>query len=457
MFDARRRHWYFLTAFAFLSFSYWIFVFLFICLLVSAKKKEINVISLYFFLILALPLLPVDLPGFGGIRFLVEVNYLRVAAVVLLLPICLKNWKNKDRKINKLFLCDFLLSCYVLLTIVLRFREDDLIGVLRYVVYSMVDIIIPYYAISRSLQNISDFKEVFASFALNGTVIAVIAIFEFAKRWLVYTSMGDALHLDVTVSYLDRGDFLRAMVTSGQPIVLGYDLIAVLGAIIFLKSNPVSKWRYLFVIAAILLGEIASLSKGPWVGVVLMAIAFLITDNQGAKKISYALAAIALIAVVLLNTEFGAKAIEYLPFVGNLDEGSMSYRQLLLDKSLQAVSDHPWFGSTDYLDQMEELRQGQGIIDLVNTYLTVALDSGLVGLALFAGYFLVMFAKIYKAARSYPRGSEEESLGRALFAIMLGLLFVLVSCSPISHIPAIYVAFSALALSYHRTTGKLRL
>ena len=39
---------------------------------------------------------------------------------------------------------------------------------------------------------------------------------------------------------------------------------------------------------------------------------------------------------------------------------------------------------------METMRQGEGIIDIVNSYLQVALETGLVGL----GFFLLIFISI---------------------------------------------------------------
>lgn len=459
-FDARRKYWYLVTAAAFLSLNFWVFVVVLVGILLHAKKRETGVISLYFFLIMALPLLKAELPGFVPIRFLFEVDYLRVLVMVLLLPVCMRQWQKKDskgRSANRLIWCDSLLLGYILLTVILRFREDDVIGVARYIMYSIADVGIPYYAISRSVSKIEDFREVLSSFAMTGLVVSAIAVFEFTRRWLLYSSLGDALGLDMMAGYLDRGNFLRALVTSGQPIVLGYDLIAVLGAVLYLKSEKTTVWRYWSAVALVIFGSIATLSKGPWVGMVLTAAVLILTDKKSGQKIVYALLVVACVAIFMANTDFGAAAVEYLPFVGKLDEGSMSYRQLLFDKSIQAISDNPVFGSINYLDKMEDLRQGQGIIDLVNTYLMVALDSGLVGLALFAGYFIAMFASVYTSIKEYPKGSNEEFLGRILVAILIGLLFVLSACSPIENIPALYIGFSALALSYHRMTGKLKL
>lgn len=454
MFDARRKYWYWVTAAAFLSFNFWIFVAVLVCILVQARKKENNAISLYFFLILALPLLRAEVPGLGPVRFLVEIDYLRIMSVVLLLPICLREWKRKEYAGNRLILFDTLLFAYTLLTVILHFQSEGLIGGVRFIVYSFVDIGIPYYAISRSVNRIEDFKEVLSGFALTGLIVSAIAIFEFARRWLLYAPVGDALGVDIMADYLDRGEFLRALVTSGQPIVLGYDLIAVFGAVLFLKSDKVSKLRYFAAALLVIGGSIATLSKGPWVGMVLMAAVLILTDEKSTKKIIYAALVVICAAIFLMNTEFGAAAIEYLPFVGKLDEGSMSYRQLLFDKSIDAIFEHPLFGSNDYLAGMEDLRQGQGIIDLVNTYLLIALDSGLVGLSLFAGYFLATLGKVYVSSKVYVRGSVEEFLGRILMAILVGMLFVLVSLSPISNVPAMYIGFSALALSYHRMTVK---
>src|SRR6185295_7311928 len=87
-------------------------------------------------------------------------------------------------------------------------------------------------------------------------------------------------------------------------------------------------------------------------------------------------------------------------------------------------------GNPFVLTQMEELRQGQGIIDLVNSYASVALLYGLGGLFLFAGTFLTATLSAYRMARRWAEYDPDTSgLGAALVACMFGTLLMMATGS----------------------------
>ena len=95
---------------------------------------------------------------------------------------------------------------------------------------------------------------------------------------------------------------------------------------------------------------------------------------------------------LLLASPAGRTIIDYLPFVGTVDAGTVTYRERLFDISIEVIKQNPVLGAADVmqLPVMQQLRQGAGIIDIVNTYLLVALVTGLVGLSLFAGFFIAV-------------------------------------------------------------------
>src|SRR5258707_3117917 len=118
-----------------------------------------------------------------------------------------------------------------------------------------------------------------------------------------------------------------------------------------------------------------------------------------------------------MYTPAGVVLVDYLPFVGTVEAQNVAYRERLFEISLDVVLDHPFFGDWDFLQLpvMQQLRQGQGIIDIVNTYLGVALASGLLGLALFCGFFLAVLAGLFAAMRrAGDRDGEAYALGQAL-------------------------------------------
>lgn len=98
---------------------------------------------------------------------------------------------------------------------------------------------------------------------------------------------------------------------------------------------------------------------------------------------------------------------------------------------------------------MEDLRQGQGIIDLVNTYAEVVLFHGLVGLSLFLGFFVTGLFKVYRIAKQKMQSDPDLSLlGLSLVACGLGALVMMISCSFIMGYEKMFYVLAGLFAAY---------
>lgn len=453
-FDRRKKYWFIVTLVGFLSQTYLLFLVLLAIVLRIAYKNEKSPLALYFFLLLALPQLRYEVPGFSGVRFLFDIDYVKILSVMLLLPIYIENRGKKENDTRAYKYVDYLLIAYVLLNLVLQASYDTVFGLFRATFYWLVDILLPYYAISRGIKKLEDFKEIMASLLVAGMLVAPVGIFEFFKRWLLYSSQQEALDISSVYEYLDRGDFIRTIATSGHSIIFGYVLMVILGVFLYMKDKIRSRlvfWSALGILAA---AEISTLSKGPWVGVAVLLVLLWVTGEKAGIKAFRALLVSIPVVFYLLNSKMGETIISYLPFVGTLDEGSITYRQQVAERGLEAALNHPFFGSSDYMLQLEDLRQGQGIIDLVNTYLIVALDSGLVGLSLYVGFFLSIAFLIYKNMASYKRSEDFYKLGSTLLGVLLAILVVISTVSPIFHVKIIYMSIAAFGIAYARLSSK---
>ena len=156
--------------------------------------------------------------------------------------------------------------------------------------------------------------------------------------------------------------------------------------------------------------------------------------------------------LALIETPGGYKAIDLLPIVGTQDIGSFTYRDQLLENALIVIERNLWLGSVDYLQTPEMLRmvQGEGIIDLVNTYLQIALAYGVVGLALFVGTFTLAGWQIYKKMRFFASKMHlmEADLGRTLFAMLAGTGLIIYTVSSITVIPWLYWTLLGIGVAY---------
>jgi O-antigen ligase len=219
---------------------------------------------------------------------------------------------------------------------------------------------------------------------------------------------------------------LRAQVSLGHAIPLGYVLAMAVGCWMYLRSLQASKASP-FVFGLLSVGIYVSYSRAPWLVAVLVPFLFLALGSRNAGNFAKGvLVFVAIVGAVLLSP-VGSSILANLPFIGTADQETVTYRQQLAETSWRLIQQNPWFGNPFVMLQMEELRQGQGIIDLVNAYATVALFYGLVGLALFVGAFTVGIAKAYRALRVARASYDDDAtrLGASLIACMVGTLVIM--------------------------------
>jgi O-antigen ligase len=156
-------------------------------------------------------------------------------------------------------------------------------------------------------------------------------------------------------------------------------------------------------------------------------------------------------AIVCISfTPLADKIIDLMPFVGTVDSYNVDYRARLFDAAWIVVQMNPWFGSSTYMSTPEMLSmiQGEGIIDLVNVYVNVALDHGFVGLALFSGAFFVAILGIVKRKRQSDASAEEQLLGGCLFAALGGLLIIIATLSLFTNVSLLLALMTGLGISF---------
>ena len=191
-------------------------------------------------------------------------------------------------------------------------------------------------------------------------------MFELVRNWHIYGSL--QFIWGGPVIYLRRAGLLRAMVTSGNSIVLGFVLMVAFGCVLAVWNKAKPRFREI-ILVAIGLGLFASLSRGPWVGCAALLIVFLATGPNAVSNVGkLALLGVAGLALVLLMPGL-ERLMDLLPFVGKVDEQNITYRQQLFENSMEVITRNPLFGTPDFrgTQEMLEMAQGEGIIDIVNT------------------------------------------------------------------------------------------
>jgi O-antigen ligase len=293
------------------------------------------------------------------------------------------------------------------------------------------------------------------AFAVATLVLSAIGFFEFAKYWLLYVPLEHVLDVRWGYgNYQPRGANLRAQGSTGHPIALGYVIAVGFALYLYLRSS-ISRslapiwWLGLLLL---LLGLVAPLSRGPWVGAAAMLVVFVATGPAPAAGLARLGFAGMLVLPLLLLAPFGHSIVDHLPFVGTVEAENVTYRQRLLEVSIQVILENPLFGGVDVnrIEAMQELR-ADGIIDVVNTYIGIALAHGLVGLTLFAAFFIAIAVTLCRSIlRLQDRGDETGLLGRALLAALVGVLIIIFTVASITIVPTIYWVLAGMCTAYAR-------
>jgi O-antigen ligase len=234
---------------------------------------------------------------------------------------------------------------------------------------------------------------------------------------------------------------------------LGFIIMVAIGFVLAVRQSTIVSPRFTALVFAILaVGLLATLSRGPWTGTLVLALVYLATGRNAVANLGL-FAVIGAVAVgLLLLTPAGDFLFNLLPFIGSVD--ATTYRERLFTNAMIVIKRNPWFGSPDYLStpEMQEMIQGEGIIDIVNTYLSITLSYGLVGL----GLFLSFFGSILIGLRRVSRQSGFNTSARALMATLVGILVTIATVSSIDFIPYVYWSIAGLSVALIRIAHKER-
>jgi O-antigen ligase len=158
-----------------------------------------------------------------------------------------------------------------------------------------------------------------------------------------------------------------------------------------------------------------------------------------------------LVALVALSP-LRDKVVNVLPFLGGtIDSANVTYRHRLFDRAWEIILESPLLGNQDALLRMQDLRQGQGIIDVVNAYLQILLDNGFVGLFLILSFILIALLKTWSANRRTRITDPDYSMmGASLVACILATLLMMFDGGFGGGSGRMFYVLAALAAAYVR-------
>jgi len=432
------------SALALSSIGIWPFLVI-VCFFVHRFGRDLQPAVLLACLLFAVPpyLVRLDVAGTTLLQFRVIDAFSVVCAYTLFKS------KSADRKPSGLEAFPlFMAAAWIVYQVVNVYLVSTLSNALKLAVDGWLGTYLVLYVFLLGLRTEHGIREFVTMFSALCVFMAIVAIFEAFRHWLLYPVMEQALGIYSSMGgYLERTTvaLLRAQGSTGNPIALS-GLLAV-GLLISLVASERSTARVHFKylgVGLILFGLICTFSRGGWVAAFAGLIVYYALAQGGMLKIvqfSLVLAALLGLALVIPG---GEKVLDMLPFVGKSEGGSVDYRAQLLEISYFVFLQSPWFGSPDFMDLpiMQALVQGEGIIDVVNTYVGLLLSGGVVALVIFLGMFM---PAIWALLKKMARGRDQHT--RMAFACLIVVLVLITTVSYVNSIPYLSLLCAGLGIS----------
>ncbi|MFC2950950.1 O-antigen ligase family protein [Marinicaulis aureus] len=374
------------------------FIALFIMLAVFGSVSPRGAVYLYIAVMAALPAgLVYDVPMIG-LNYLVSLDYQKLAALVLLGPAFVKALFSRApphfRGVENLLLF------FVLFTGVMSFRDLPFTSVLRTIFDLFVLVYLPYIAISRTLVTQKDIdwalRALFASFLL----LAMIGVISTLRHWNYYASIGDS---SFGKAYFDvRNGLLRVGATVIPSLLAALTAAGIVLAFMLKARKQISPLFAYICIGASGLTCFATGARGGWLAAIACIGAYFIFYYGSAALRRLAYVAAIICVIVGFNLIFSDSDVL------NDEYGTMNYRAELIRTSVAQIQERPLFGSSDIfnLPRFQHLRQGEGIIDLVNAYIQIVLFYGMVGLGALVGAHALGAAAALKELKELPGHRE---------------------------------------------------
>jgi hypothetical protein len=420
----------------------------------SLAQADVGRVAILILLGTALPAISWSPSGFGDINRLLEIDVWRALTLGTLLLPAFRLAAEPQRELRKSRWLDRAVLAYVIVRLLFNFSDSSATSLIRQLSEALLDTLLPYFVISRGLRTERDLRHALSFFAITCLFASAVALAELTSGHLFYSGLQFIYDIRWQLTLeLFRGSLIRSQAMTPQPILFAVLLTFGLAAWVVLQGarwrRPVVAMVFVLLLAALL----STGSRGPLVGAVLFFACLLLLRFQSGSAFGLTLGlflAAAVIAKVLGWDEAAVKLLHAVFGKAEAEGDSIDYRRMLFETGIELIKQQPWWGVSNYAAHMEHLRQGEGIIDLVNTYLAVALETGVVGLVFFVAPYAVAMGLLGQTLTAL-RAQKRQVLGEfapVWLALIASVLLTLFSTSVFGVLSVALVVLLALSAAW---------
>lgn len=357
--------------------TYWVaYAALLLALPILAKGRA-DAAALYCVLVVSLPMIPQQI-SIGGLYLIFGSKYLFCA---LGLTAAFMMNRGKAQLSRRRYFGVPILIMVVLE--VAQARDPSATATIRQCLPVVLTIFLPYFILSRSLESMEDLRRFLLAFVLAGCVMALVATVEARLHWLIYKQIEGMLGVHGSINGYTkmRAGALRAPASFPESTSLGTFLTLAFIAALALRDTFASRGKWYAALFMLVLGLVSANSRGAFIAV---AIGLLAWDLYCRRYVALGIKLVGAGGIYLLALTAAQFSAFFAAMVGKGSgtAATSDYRVLLLHRGLEEIHKHPILGQNlkAALDNLQDLRQGEGIIDLVNGYISYGLTLGYPGI-----------------------------------------------------------------------------
>ena len=301
---------------------------------------------------------------------------------------------------------------------IVQARDLNFTSTLRAITDPSLTIALPYFLLSRAIPRAEDIRRLLLTVCFGAAVMSIVAFYEARTGWLIYDSVSHHLGLASGGTYAHgRGGVLRAGASFEEATTFGVFLGAALIAVLASRDVFQSNRKWMVAVGMLCLGLFAANARAGYLAAVLGVLAFDIYRRRyGAMIVKTGVIAGGL-AVLLMAAQIVPKIGERFGLTGQ-GAGSIDYRTQLTRRGFEEIAKHPFFGVTmnEAHLALSDMRQGEGIVDFLNSYVLYGMTAGVPGILALAGCFLVMMSGMASRRRAYASDPQLLRFGGFVFA-----------------------------------------
>ncbi|MBB5686634.1 O-antigen ligase family protein [Sphingobium boeckii] len=414
------------AAFSFLSPNL-IFLNIFYIILIPLIARNFSQVApIYIFCIIISPLLSYNVSA-GGI-FLLDYSVAHSLGIGAIIAFAIKG---KGRSYAK-FATDLPFIGIMLVLFFITVRDTSVTNILREFLGQALLYGPPYWIVSRGIRNLTDVRLTLLILAAAAVLLSIICAFEALKGWPLYRAIWSYHGIDLGsgASVKLRGGLLRSPGPYAEPLSLSFSLTMCILALVASRRSFRSRLWFLGLCAITAIGIAAPQSRGAWIGLIVGLLAC--DAYRGRWQVLATRTGILVMAGVLAVA--GSTVNSHLAnLTGTSAEGhgTIDYREDLLTRGIEEVRAYPLIGRPfeQVTEAMKDMTQGEGIVDFVNSYLVVALVSGLIGLAIFSTGLISQCTIIWQARVATKNTSTHREYLAFAFSTMIANCIMLANIS----------------------------